>query len=163
MDTSITSVPTFALLHAQACRVSYPLAAGDRVLICVEAGPEHVRCALETPTSVLVCIRRRVHAQLQRKWPAVQFQNYSDVFLPDQDISVSVQLPCACAAPQASRVTRQQQHDGSQSEMSHALGLESLGAGKDTENAAMVWIDAQYIEGFHVLELHRTAPAASEL
>jgi hypothetical protein len=69
--------------------------AGDRIALCLEAGPEHVRMSLEDPTTALLYIQRRCHSALAARWPALQFASFSETHLPDQDITLKVQLPCA--------------------------------------------------------------------
>lgn len=130
----------------------------------MEAGPEQVHCTLDTPTSVLVRISRRVHAHLQRKWPGVQFLNYSDGFLPDQDITLTVRLPCACAAPCGADITASSgpSRHGESAADSLAVAAddrvaESLGTRTADGGAAVAWVVPQYIKGFHVLELDTIA------
>lgn len=40
-------------------------------------------------------IHRHVHAYLERRWPGLQFCNYRDSFLRDQDIQLTISLPYA--------------------------------------------------------------------
>ena len=150
-----------AALAAAGLRNTAQQRAGEQLAVCLEGGPEAVTMSLVSSSEVHIHVQRRLHSAVTSRWPSVQFLNHSDTFLPDQDLTIVVQLPCA--VQQHALHSNWVAESGPQSEAGQAV----LGPGKPpaqgNSDTVTAWLESQERVGPSGAESEQNLDAGNEM